>query len=469
MLIPAACNSAEPVKTTENNMATDNHGVQNQPPLQPVYEGIKTPEVYSAKGRFCILLYGDSQMEKIKNMNEQFMKKIDRNITDYYFIDLSRISETERAVYDIDFPSQEGLMVFSASRNLLLKYNSLSNDLVDTSLNRIKETYRLFTKNNITLSDFSSFEPAEIFMYKDENQNEKPNFYEMGTFNNILNPSDFVNKGKVSVLVFSTIGCKPCKILKKSLFDDEGISSASADFYYVNHNNDNHLQEHGWDELKQTKALKIYAIEGMTNFPTVWIVSPTGTIFDVVDAYTAGGTPTSLYEYIKKTITELSAGRPVDLADKTKKVHDNNKSSNDVAENTDKKTKNSSTNKGDYIQPPVSKNETSAGFVSINKLDLSSNNIQIYYNTEKFIPEHTVEIIIEDPKGKQPAIKLLQKITPSQVVGNSSLITSNALNGLKKKTQYYVSLKISFGKNSEFKISQREVVTDKNVFLTIII
>lgn len=261
------------------------------------WDSYRPPYCFSVKGLFCILLYGMKNNNTICDIDERLASKIDKTTTDYFFVDLTQATDAELNQCKIDFPSLEGLYAISVSGNLIQKCTKLTVGAVDSILNRITELNRLYRINGVDLSVFKSFSKPKII------GTEKKNFFKIGSYNNVIVPSDFCEKGKSSVFIFN-IPQHFYFSLKSLLLTDSIMDPEKVNFYFVNLACDDAQNGYYWSEIKTTIAMKVYAIEGMSVFPTVWIVSPTGSMSNVFDGNKTNGLP--LYEYIVKSIENIS-------------------------------------------------------------------------------------------------------------------------------------------------------------------
>lgn len=412
---------------------------------------------YATRGRFCIILLGKDSDKNISEALELFNKSINQSNTDFYFIDISKATDEEIYQYRIDFPSMKGIYAISASGNLIKKTDDLSNESILKILERIKELMRLFEINGIELSDFNNFKKPVL---KDTT---RKNFFLAGTYNNIVVPQDFCEKGKTSVFVFCTPKCPPCDTLKKYLYLDKTINPEKTNFYFVNVAYDDRQNKYPWSEIKTTKAMKIYAMEGMAYFPTVWIVSPTGSTSDALDGNKIEGL--TLFEFICKRVAQydsLSKGLNISTSeDKKDIITQKKKEGKSVIE--PKKEE----NYGKTVKEESPKQKTE--FISINKIEIAKGTLQIYYNNEGTSADHIIEIIIEDNKGKLKTIHYNENISSTRFDNGSKKTQLNYVFDLKKKTKYLLSLNILVGNNRVFKIAKKEFSTDKYVSASIIL
>jgi hypothetical protein len=403
----------------------------------------RSPQRFFQKGRFSIVLYGVQNEQQISELDEGLSKKINIETTDYQFVDLSNASETELNQIKVDFPLLEGLYAVSPSGGLITKCSTPTLSTIDSVLSRIHEIELLYGLNGIALSDFKSFAQPAI------EKTDRKNIFHVGTFNNVIFPDEFCEQGRISILIFSTPGCLPCEKLKKDLLNATDEVLNSADFYFVNHAFDDNGNQYSWSQIKTTKAIKVYAIEGMKSFPTVWLLSPTGSFISVVDAGKTGDL--SLYEYIKTVIDRYTG---IIIADNNPQ-NDNPDLPRDNSPAPGTNGNNENSNAGNY-------------YVSIKGIQIHNETLSLGYESGQSKTDCSVSISIESSKG-QPIIKTTKVCLLNETSGNTNFSLKNSGSNLEKRTKYKLTLIITSGNKEIFRIAKLEFKTDKNNFADIVL
>jgi hypothetical protein len=354
-------------------------------------------------------------------------------------VDLTQASEDELKQCKIDFPSLEGLYALSASGHLINKSTHPTLATADSVIDEIAGLISAYDKWGIVLSDFTTCSKPVI------NKTEKRNFFHIGSYNKIIVPYDIVEKGKTSVFVFCTPRCHPCELLKNALLNNKELECETVNFYFVNVAHDENEQEIPWQDVKVTKTWKTYNEEGMEYFPTVWIVSPTGTISSVVNSQIIGSIP---YEYIIDCINYYNPYPPP--------KPDTNKIKPPVVK--EERTKPAAdTNK---FNAPKVVNENI--FVEIKQVKIDSGVIKIAYLTEDKVVTCQMKLIIESPKGDTIA-RETKELTLYKSDGNAEVTLYNASTTIKKKKEYILSLSLTVGKNEVCTIKKQGFETDKSI------
>lgn len=101
-------------------------------------------------------------------------------------------------------------------------------------------------------------------------QGQSENCFEIGSYNKVTAFSKLAKPGKISIFIVGTHWCKPCKILKRELWN---VSSAypDVDFYYIDMSEGNSYQE-----LTKTPAYYVWrTVERLKEWPLICVYSPT--------------------------------------------------------------------------------------------------------------------------------------------------------------------------------------------------
>ncbi len=394
------------------------------------------PVSFAKKGRFCLLLFGDTHNEEARNADISLSTAIDKNTTDYFFVDLSKWSEDALTRFQTDFGALQCIYLLSASGNLLLNISLDEKLAVDTALKSIDRMTTLYVKNGIDPASFKKYSRPVV------HKGAKDNFFKVGTFGNIIVPADFVVPGKVSVLIFSNPGCPPCVALKEALLTDNTIDPAKCDFYYVDLSADANLNQHTWDATKVTPEMKVYAMEGTIIFPTVWIISSSGSVCSVVNGNTIGDI--TLLDYIRQSVTRLSGNNP-EIIDKP---HPDPVLEGELL----------SANK---LVVSETKPEPSAAILSLAKINIVSGKIILFYSIQNTPCNHKVEITITKEKGN---VLIMHESVDIKFKTGDRVPFEYALKKavvLKKRTNYLISICITSGNETIFKVTEKAFSTNQ--------
>ncbi len=388
-----------------------------------------------SKGRFSLIIYSGEKNPDAERFIALVKQGINSEIADVHVVDPATLDDKQQEMLRIDFPSLEGAFVISASGSYLAKLQRLESDSVSGILNLMNYTHEFFTINGINGPVFESFRNPRV------HHTDRHNFFSVGTYGTVVNPSDVHRKGKISCMVFSTPSCPPCKYIKDRLKLDQRINPEVVDFYFVDLCQADDLETITWNKVKANPSTKVYNIEGMQTFPTIWIVSPSGHLYRTLNGRDVNDKE-ELYQEILNTFSNISpvsvTGPPIAINGK----------------------KRESEQPGQYHRnksPDLPYEPEKPKRIEIDTIELKKGFINIRYGQDGTMLPHTLNLDILDDGQKQIA----SCIVKSEGTGKLLQIERRAIPKFKlKKGQSYTLRVTIYGQNREM-VYSKSFTTDK--------